>query len=328
MDFNSKLMKNLSDCFSPSGRENKINEIIEKEVKNYVDEVYTDALGNLIAHKKGADKKIMFAAHMDQIGLIITYIEDDGFLRFSNVGGKNPYVLLGHRIIFANGVQGTINCERLEDYSKLTMDKLYIDIGALTKKDAEKVVNIGDMCVYKTEYYENDNIVMCKALDDKVGCFVLIEAIKAQVKSDYDIYYVFTVQEEVGIRGAKTSAYAINPDIGIALDVTTTGDTPKCLKMAVKLDNGAAIKIKDRSQICSPSVVDLLTKAAEENNIKYQYEILEFGATDSSAIQLTHSGVPSCTISIPTRHVHSSSEISSKSDILDCIELVKAVIKK
>lgn len=328
MKFNSELIKKLSDCFSPSGRENRINKVIENEIKNYVDEVYTDVLGNLIAHKKGSGKKIMFAAHMDQIGLIITYIESEGFLRFSNIGFNNPYMLLGHRIIFENGVHGIINCEKLQDYSKLTMDKLYIDIGALTKKDAEKAVKIGDMCIYKTEFYENDNIVMCKALDDRVGCFVLIEAIKAQVESDCDIYYVFTVQEELGLRGSKTAAYGINPDIGIAVDITDTGDTPNYRKMAVKLGNGAAIKIKDNSQICSPFIVDLLTKTAEENNIKYQYEILEFGGTDSSAIQLSHSGIPSGTISVPSRYFHSSSEVCEKSDILNCIKLVKAVIKK
>ena len=328
MSFNSELMKKLSKCISPSGREDSIREIISNEIKEYVDDIKVDALGNLIAHKKGNGKKIMFAAHMDQIGMIITFIDDKGFLRFSNVGGLNPYVLLGQRVIFSNGIEGIISSEKLEKYSDLKLNKLYIDIGVLNKEEAEEKVKIGDICVFKTEYYENDNFVMCKASDDRIGCYLLIEAIKQQVSSDYDIYYVFTVQEELEIAGAKTSSYSIDPDIAIAIDVTRSGDTPNGIKMAIKLGNGTAIKIKDSLLITKPEIVEMLTNLAEKNSINYQYEILEHGGTDSGVIQLTKSGVPCGVISIPTRYIHTGNELINKNDVIESLKLIISIIEE
>ncbi len=328
MNFNSELMKRLSECISPSGRENNIREIINNEIKDYVDEIEIDALGNLIAHKIGNGKKIMFASHMDQIGMMVTYIDDKGFLRFSNVGGLDPHILLGQRVIFSDGIEGVISSEKIENYSDLKLNKLYIDIGVLNKEEAEKKVNIGDICVFKTEYYENNNFIMCKASDDRIGCYLLIEAIKQQVDSNYDIYYVFTVQEEVGLRGAKTSSYHIEPDLAISIDVTSSGDTPKGVKMAVKLGSGTAIKVKDNSLITHPEIKKMLSTIAEKNNIKYQYEILERGGTDSGAIHLNKSGVPSGVISIPTRYIHTGNELINKEDVLESLKLIISIIKK
>ncbi len=327
MKFNSDLMKKLSDCFSPSGRENKVREIISSEIKEFVDEIIVDALGNLIAHKKGNGKKLMFAAHMDQIGMIITFIDDKGYLRFSEVGGTEPNIYLGQRVVFESGVEGVINSEELKDDEKLKLNKLYIDIGVLSKEEAEEKVQIGDMCVFKSEYYENDNFVVCKAVDDRIGCYILVEAIKKQVKSDYDIFYVFTVQEEVGLRGGKTSAYGINPDLAISVDVTASGDTPNGYKMAVKLGKGTAIKIKDRSVLAHPKIKEMLTSLAQKNKIEYQLEVLEFGGTDSGAIHLTRSGVPSGGISIPSRYVHTGNEMFNKKDVMESLKLIIAVIE-
>ena len=328
MNFNSELMKKLSECISPSGRENSIRQIINDEIKEYVDEIKVDALGNLIAHKKGNEKKIMFAAHMDQIGMIVTFIDDNGFLRFSNVGGLNPYILLGQRVIFSNEIEGVISSEKLENYSDLKLNKLYIDIGVLSKEEAERKIKIGDICVYKTEYYENNNFIMCKASDDRIGCYLLIEAIKQQVASNYNISYVFTVQEEVGLRGAKTSSYNIEPDIAISIDVTGSGDTPKGVKMAVKLGDGTAIKVKDNSLITHPEIKDMLTNLAKKNNIEYQFEVLEHGGTDSGAIHLTKSGIPSGVISIPTRYIHTGNELINKHDVIESLKLIISIIKK
>lgn len=328
MQFNTKLMNELSDIFSPSGREKNIRDFITNEIKDYVDEVKTDALGNLIAHKKGTGKKIMFSAHMDQIGLLITDIDEKGFLRFCSVGGINPYKMLDQRVIFNNKIQGVVCVEKVEDYGKLKLNNLYIDIMVPSKEEAEKLVNIGDMCVSKTNYYENDGYVLCNALDDRIGCYVLIEALKQNINTNNDLYFVFSVQEEVGCRGAKTAGYAIDPDLCIALDVTATGDTLNGTKMAVKLDNGAAIKLRDNSILVSEEVKDLLTNLAKDNNIKYQYEILEFGGTDSGAVHLTKSGVPSGVISIPSRNIHSGNEIVSKLDVNECIKLTALVANK
>ncbi|MTI48141.1 M42 family metallopeptidase [Sporosalibacterium faouarense] len=328
MEFNGKLLKKLVDTYSPSGNEERIKDVITEEIKGLVDEIKVDALGNLIARKKGNGKKIMIAGHMDQIGLMITDIDDKGFLRFTNVGGISPHISLNQRVIFENGTVGIIHVEHIEDMSKMKLDKMFIDIGATNKDEAEKKVNIGDVCVYHTEYYENENRVMTKCLDDRVGCFIMIEALKKMQDTDNDVYMVFTVQEEVGLRGAKTSAYGINPDIGIAIDVTGTGDTPKARRMAVSLDKGTAIKVKDRSIMVHPKVKKLMADVAKENNIKHQFEVLEYGGTDSGAIHLTREGVPSGVISIPTRYIHSSSEVASKEDINNSIELLIKIIEK
>lgn len=325
MQFNSKLMNELSDVFSPSGREKNIREYIENQIKDYVDEISVDALGNLIARKKGTGKKIMFSAHMDQIGMLITHIDEKGFMKFCNVGGLSPHKTLDQRVVFNNGTQGVICVEKIDDYGKMKINDLYIDIMALSKEEAEKHVNIGDMCVVKTNYYENDGFVMCNALDDRIGCYIFIEALKAGINTDNDLYFVFSVQEEVGCRGAKTAGYAINPDLCVALDVTGTGDALNGVKMAVKLDGGAAIKLRDSSILVSEEVKDLMTNIAKENNIKYQYEILEAGGTDSGAVHTVREGVPSGVVSIPCRNIHSGNEIVSKSDVNECIKLTVAI---
>lgn len=328
MNYNSELMKKLSNCFSPSGREENVRELIINEIKDYADEIKVDALGNLIARKKGNGKKILFSAHMDQIGLIITHVDDKGFLRFSNVGGVNAKEIIGLRMIFDNGLEGVVCSEEIKDKEKVTMSKLFLDVASTSNEFVKNNFKIGDMCVFKSEYYETEDCVICKAADDRIGCLILIEALKNQIKTDNDIYYVFSVQEEVGTRGAKTAGYSINPDLAIALDVTATGDTEDGIKMDVKLGEGAAIKIMDKSMITHPLVKELLTDLAIENNIKYQYEVLEFGGTDAGPIHLTREGVPSGVISIPTRNLHSSGEIFNKKDVIECIKLVQAVIQK
>ncbi|QSX06781.1 M42 family metallopeptidase [Sedimentibacter sp. zth1] len=328
MQFNSKLMNELSDCFSPSGREKNVREYITEQVKGLVDEITVDALGNLVCHKKGTGKKVMFSAHMDQIGLLITDIDDKGFLRFCAVGGVSPYKMLDQRVVFDNKTQGIVCVEKVDDYGKLKISNLYIDIMATSKEEAEKVVSIGDMCVSKTSYYENDGYVMCNALDDRIGCYVLIEALKQNFKTDNDLYFSFSVQEEVGCRGAKTSSFAVEPDLFVALDVTATGDTLNGIKMAVKLDGGAAIKLRDNSLLVPVEVKELMTQVAEKNDIKYQYEVLEFGGTDAGAAHINKSGIRSGCISIPSRNIHSGHEIVSKFDVNECIKLAVAIANK
>lgn len=327
MEFNSKLMKNLSNCFSPSGREKNVRELITNEIKDYADEIKVDALGNLIARKKGTGKKILFSAHMDQIGLIISHVDEKGFLRFSNVGGLHAKDLIGLRMVFDNGYEGVICSEKIESKDKVTMSKLYIDVASTSPDFVKNNFQIGDMCVFQSAYYETEDSVICKAADDRIGCYILIEAIKNHPATEMDVYYVFSVQEEVGCRGALTAGYGINPDICIALDVTATGDSLDGIKMDVKLGGGAAIKLMDKSLITHPEIKELLTNLAKEHNIKYQYEVLEFGGTDAGAIHTTMSGVPSGVISIPTRNLHTSSEIFNKNDVLECIKLVNAASK-
>ncbi len=322
MNINFDLLKELVGIYGPTSNERLIREYIIDEIKDFVDETFVDSLGNLIARKKGNGKRVMISAHMDQIGLMVIDIDEKGFVRFTNVGGISPIISLSQQVIFENGTIGVIYAEPVDDISKLKLENMYIDIGAFSKEEAEKKVSIGDICIYKSEYVENENVVFTPYLDDRVGCFIAIEALKSINNPINDLYFVFSVQEEVGLRGAKTAAYRVDPDVGIALDVTSHGDTPKARRFAIGLNKGAAIKVKDNSIICHPRVKDLLVKLARDNEIPYQMEVLEFGGTDSGAIHVNKEGVPSGVISIPTRYVHSTVEMASKNDIINCTKLL------
>lgn len=332
MELNTELLKKLCSMDSLSGFEENISEMIKRETENFVDEVYTDSLGNVIAHKKGIGKKILFTAHMDQIGVMVNDIDEKGFLKFSGVGGLIPFLLIGQRIIFKNGVIGIIasqsDLETSGEMSGLSLNKLYIDIGATSKEEALEKIEVGEVGAFNAEYYENEDIVISKSLDDRAGCFMMMEAIRSQTESDYDIYYAFTVQEEVGCRGAITASYQIEPDIGIALDITPAGDVIGTKNSNTKVNAGIAIKLMDPSLITSQQIKKLLIDKAKENNIKYQPEIMYRGGTDSGQIHLSKKGVPSGAISVPTRHAHSANELIYKSDLIEGIKLIKAIIKK
>lgn len=324
-----QLLDKLLKIYGPSGNEERIRETIETEIKPYVDHIKKDALGNLIALKKGINnKKIMIAAHMDEIGLIVTHIDKNGFLRFSNVGGVSPSISLGQRVEFKDGTIGTISSEPLKEIKDLDITKLFIDIGASNKEEAQNKISIGDVAGFYGALVINNNRAISKALDDRIGCFILIEALKQLKNAENDIYLVFTSQEELGTRGAKTAAYGINPDLGIAIDVTRTGDTPESKNMGIALGKGPAIKIMDKSIICHPKVKELLTKTAEGNNIPYQLEVLKSGGTDAGAIHLTHEGIPSGALSIPTRYIHSPGEMVDLEDVENSILLLVKSIEK
>jgi endoglucanase len=208
----------------------------------------------------------------------------------------------------------------------MTLDTLYIDIGAIGEDEAAELVSVGDVCVFYAPPLADEKKIISPALDDRAGCYIMIEALKQVKNPAFDLYFVFTSQEEVGLRGAKTSAYSVDPDYGLAFDVTVAYDTPKAKKMPTKMYGGAAIKIKDSSLICHPAIVNHMERCAKEAGIKYQFEILEFGGTDSGAIQINKSGVPSGVMSVPTRNIHSASEMAALSDIDDCVALaVKAM---
>ncbi len=321
------LIKKLTEISSPSGNEDDIRAFIEKEIKKHCDYTETDVMGNLIAKIDGKKngKTVLFDAHMDEIGVMVNHIDDNGFLRFTAIGGFFPFHALVHRIQFKNGIIGVIGEEKRDSFTKVSpLDKLYIDIGAKSKKEAEKMISIGDMGTYAANTIISGNRVIAKSLDDRIGCYIMIEAMKRIKNSKNTIYFVFASQEEVGVRGARPAAFKINPDCAVALDVTGTGDTPESDKMEVKLDGGAAIKVKDSGMITNRSIREKLIDAAKKNKIKYQLEVLEHGTTDAFGIQITAGGIPSGAISIPSRYIHSPSEMVSLSDVEACIDLVVA----
>ena len=325
---NDKLVKDICQILSPTGSEDAVRAFIENEIKDYVDEYFTDPIGNLIAHKKGDGPKMMLAGHMDQIGLLVSHVDDNGFIKFATMGGFSEYILFNQRVIFANGTVGVVRSERVENMkSDYSMEKLYIDIGAKDKADAEKKVKVGDVCGYLNDTYIDENIIISPSLDDRIGCYVMIEALKQIKNPVYDLYFVFTVQEEIGLRGAHASGYTVNPDYAIAYDVTSACDTPNALKLPMKMGDGAAIKIKDSSLICAPEVVNFMEKVAKEHNIKHQFEILTRGGTDSGAIQLARGGVKAGVVSIVTRYIHSDNEMCSVADVDACVALTVKMLE-
>ena len=322
-----ELLKELVMAVSPSGREHNIREIIKKQLEGYCDEIFTDTLGNLICHKKGNGKKLMLAAHMDEIGFIVNYIDDNGFLRFSTVGGVQKYNSINSIVEFTNGTKGKISYENKENPSSVNFEKMYIDIGTDSRESAEKHVKIGDMATYAPNFEIISERIMSKALDDRAGCWALIRAMQNVQSTNNDVFAVFTVQEEVGLRGAKTSAHAISPDMAIVVDVSNVGDTPESLELNLRLGNGPAVKIKDSSFIIHESVKNLLIDCAKESSVPFQLEAASFGGTDAGAIHLTNGGIAAGTISIPTRYIHSASEVIDKNDIESTVKLLQKAIE-
>ncbi|TDT60932.1 M42 family metallopeptidase [Fonticella tunisiensis] len=322
-----ELLKKLTEAFGPSGNEDEIAEVIIGEIKNYVDQIRRDRLGNVIAIKKGKGiGKIMVSAHMDQIGVMVTSIDKNGFLRFTDIGYVSPYTSVSQTVVFKNGVEGIVSREEKKEIKDVKLGDMYIDIGASSKEEALQRVNIGDFGVFKSNFVVNGDRISTGALDDRVGCYAAIEAAKRLKETHADVYFVFTVQEESYLSGAATSAYAIEPDCAIVIDVTDTGDTPNCHPMALKLGEGAAIKIMDRGMISHPKVKNFLIDIAKNHNIKYQLEVLEGGATDGAEIHVSRAGVPTGAISIPTRYIHSPQEMVDIKDVNGAIELlVKAL---
>ncbi len=326
MDF--ELLSKLITAFGPSGFEEEIRETIRTAVEPLADEVWVDPLGSLVAHRSGPEgaQKVVLAAHMDEIGVMITHVEREGFLRFTPVGYLHPYTAIGQRVRFQNGTVGVVYLERREDTSKPpTVDQLYIDVGA-THKD-EVTLHVGDPGVFVQPALETGNRIIAKTLDDRIGCYILIELLRQLEASTYDLYFLFSVQEEITLSGARTSAYTIDPDLAISIDVTSTGDTPKALPMEVSLGKGPAIKVKDAGMIAHPQVRNLLVDAARRAEVPYQLEVLQGGTTDAAVMQLVRAGIPSGCLSIPCRFIHSPSEMVDTQDVEQALELLLAALR-
>lgn len=320
------LIKDIMKPLGVSGREARVAEVIKEKVAPYVDEVYSDALGNLIAHKKGPEgaKKLMLAAHMDEIGFFVTGIDGEGNVHFSNAGGIRYNATCYHEVVFENGTHGVLVAN--DSASTFDGNNSYVDIGAKTKKEAEKKVRVGDtFAVVSGVTKLGSKRLVGRPFDDRIGCAILVEAAKRASSPAFDTYYVFTVQEEVGCRGSETAAYAIMPDVAVAVDITKTGDTPGSLKMDVKLGGGAAIKVKDNSVIADPKLVDKMIELCKNEKIKYQLEILTMGGTDTSKMQSAGAGCSAGCISVPTRFAHTPIEMIDVDDVEACVKLTVAL---
>ncbi|MFY0593929.1 M42 family metallopeptidase [Roseivirga sp.] len=340
MALNIPLLKNICEIAGAPGFEKRIRDLVIQEVSSLVDELSIDNMGNVITIKKGVNnpehKKVMVAAHMDEIGFIVSHIDDNGFLRFQTLGGFDPKTLTAQRVIVHGkkdviGVMGSkpIHVMTAEERTKVAKTADYfIDLG-MPKEEVEKVVSIGDPITRERELIEMGNCVNCKSIDNRVSVFILIEALRNLKNHPYDVYGVFTVQEEVGLRGANVSAHTINPDFGFGLDTTIAFDLPGAQphEMVTELGKGTAIKILDASTICDYRMVAYMKEIAIKNDIKWQPEILVAGGTDTAGVQrMGKNGAISGAVSIPTRHLHQVIEMASKDDIQASIDLLIACL--
>jgi endoglucanase len=322
------LIKQLTEAYGPPGYEHAVRDIIRGHITAHADHVETDPLGNLHAVKNGhgGGVKMMLAAHMDEIGLIVTHIDDKGFARLTPLGGVRAETMVGNRAIFTNGALGVINIDNwlLHDGLDSSQRKLYLDFGVKTKKDVP--VRVGDVAGFERPFVDLGETLVAKSMDDRIGCVILIETLKQLQETPHELHFVFTVQEEVGLRGATTAAYKVHPDISIAVDVTDSGDIPERKHFEVKMGDGPAIKVMDHGMLAHPGVKRWMADTAAKNKIPYQMEILTFGTTDARAMQLAHEGSAAGALSIPCRYVHTPSEMVSYSDVQNAVKLLLAMV--
>jgi putative aminopeptidase FrvX len=332
------ILKALSEALGVSGNEGEVRAIIIEAVKDHVDEVRVDTMGNLITFKRGTGDsplKVMLAAHMDEIGLMIVHMEKDGLLRFRKVGGIDDRILLSKVVrIGKDKIPGVIGAKPIHllkqgDRKRVTkVEDMIIDLGVSSQEEAEKLVKRGDYATFATPYVELGAVVKGKAFDDRAGCAVLAELVKERYPSD--LYAVFTVQEEVGLRGARVAAYAVAPDVAFALEGTICDDLPKKKDTSptTRLGAGPAITLMDRSVIADKRLVGLLVETAKEEDIPYQFKQPGVGGTDAGRIHLTREGVPSAVVAVPCRYIHAPACLLSLTDFENTVQLMKKTLGK
>jgi putative aminopeptidase FrvX len=344
------LLRELSEASGVSGHEDAVRQLILDVIKDLVDEHRVDTLGNLIALKKGngqvrrkassrsTRKKVMLAAHMDEIGLMIMHVEKEGSLRFRPVGGIDPRVLLAKKVLIGDdnvpGVIGVKPIHLLEPKAReqvIRVNEMSIDIGASSKEEAERLVGLGDYAVFEATFAELGGelrTVKGKAFDDRAGCAILIELLRHTYA--FDLYAVFTVQEEVGLRGARVAAHGIAPDIAFVLEGTVCDDIPKKrdISPTTTLGGGPAITFMDRSVIADRRLVEILVNTAEKNGIPYQFKQPGLGGTDAGVIHLSREGVPSAVVSVPSRNIHSPVCVLSLNDLENTVHLMQKTLAR
>lgn len=339
MPLDLNMLRSLTQTPGIASREDKVRDVVAGYLGPLVDELSVDALGNLIGHRKGSGgPRIAIAAHIDEIGFLVRHVDDNGFLRVQRVGGFDPRVLVAQRVLVhtrgGDSLPGVfqpaskpIHLMQPGEAKDLKLEDLFVDLGMAVETVKEQV-RIGDMVTLDRDLVTVGDTVVSKALDDRVGVYVMIEAVRKATESTAEIFAIATTQEEIGLRGAHASAYSVDPDIAIALDVTIAADIPGGTPDAyvTKLGGGTAIKILDSSQIANPKVVDHLRELAEEHGIPHQLEILPFGGTDAGAFQTSRGGTATSTISIPTRYVHTVNEMAHVDDIQASVDLLAAFL--
>ena len=339
-----ELLKELCESAGVPGREGRLREIVCRELEPLADDIRVDALGNLIALKKASKtrkpKKLMIAAHMDEIGFVVSHIDDRGWLRLVPLGGHDPRNMVAQRVVVSGpkkdlpgllypGIRPPHIATPADRDRKLTVKDFVVDL-YLPAAKVKREVEVGSMVTLQRDFAEIGDGISCKAMDNRIALYMMIRAMQSAKAFGCDTYAVATVQEEIGLRGAQVSAFGVDPDIGVALDTTLAVDLPGVpeYEQVTRLGEGAAIKLLDASSISHPGLVAHLKALAKKRKIKYQMEILPLGGTDAGAMQRVRAGVPVATISVPTRYIHSSVELVDKKDLKGGVDLLTAFVEE
>lgn len=335
-----KLLKELAEAFGPPGFEDEVRTMVLKKLKGLADEVTIDRLGSVIAIKRATKsnkkvKRVMLAGHLDEIGFVVTFVDKDGFLRLNPLGGFDPKTLIAKRVVVLGndgkkyiGVIGTKPIHIMdakEREAAVKLKDLFVDLG-MSHKQVSAIIEVGAPVALSQDFLQFGDLVSCKSLDNRIAVWTLLRTLEALKDRELgvDVYAVFTTQEEVGLRGAIASAYGVEPDLGVAIDVTLACDMPDAREQEqiTKLRAGPAIKICDSSSISNPAIVKTMRQIADKKKIPYQLEILPFGGTDAGGIQRSRAGVPVVTMSLPTRYVHTVVEAAAEKDLLAGVRLL------
>lgn len=323
-----ELIQTLNAAHGPSGDEGGIRERLAELARPLADEISTDTMGNLIVRKLGSGPRVMLCAHMDSIGFIVTHVEENGFLRVGRLGGISPKEAAYTPVRFAGGARGVIVPEEKADFGKLKLDECYVDIGAKDRETALKAVAVGDTMIYDSPCFTNQGKVVSPYLDNRISCAILLKVLEEMELCPNDLYVVFTVQEEVGLRGAKPAAWAVDPDYAVVVDVTDVDDTPGSEKCGtVRLGKGPAIKIMDSSVICHPDMIQKLESQAKALDMPTQRDIMRAGGTDAGVMHTTRIGVRTGGVSVPCRYIHTPVEMADLQDARDCAKLLCAFVQ-
>ncbi|MBC5717228.1 M42 family metallopeptidase [Flintibacter faecis] len=323
-----ELIQTLNAAHGPSGDEGGIRERLAELARPLADEISTDTMGNLIVRKLGSGPRVMLCAHMDSIGFIVTHVEENGFLRVGRLGGISPKEAAYTPVRFAGGARGVIVPEEKADFGKLKLDECYVDIGAKDRETALKAVAVGDTMIYDSPCFTNQGKVVSPYLDNRISCAILLKVLEEMELCPNDLYVVFTVQEEVGLRGAKPAAWAVDPDYAVVVDVTDVDDTPGSEKCGtVRLGKGPAIKIMDSSVICHPDMIQKLESQAKTLDMPTQRDIMRAGGTDAGVMHTTRIGVRTGGVSVPCRYIHTPVEMADLQDARDCAKLLCAFVQ-
>lgn len=323
-----ELIQTLNAAHGPSGDEGGIRERLAELARPLADEISTDTMGNLIVRKLGSGPRVMLCAHMDSIGFIVTHVEENGFLRVGRLGGISPKEAAYTPVRFAGGARGVIVPEEKADFGKLKLDECYVDIGAKDRETALKTVAVGDTLIYDSPCFTNQGKVVSPYLDNRISCAILLKVLEEMELCPNDLYVVFTVQEEVGLRGAKPAAWAVDPDYAVVVDVTDVDDTPGSEKCGtVRLGKGPAIKIMDSSVICHPDMIQKLESQAKTLDMPTQRDIMRAGGTDAGVMHTTRIGVRTGGVSVPCRYIHTPVEMADLQDARDCAKLLCAFVQ-